>query len=296
MLIQQSIIFDKINELRDTLIERVKYVYDRQSHSSSGSSGSSGSSSESSSGSTTTSTVTVKGIKEKVEDNLEFKDNYALKITEYFTNFSNFLNSYLNRSNSTDLAEAVKEVLVWAYGYEYRRRLVYEKPMNFGIPVHPSYSNLESLFWDLNKIVNVNVNDFIQASEFTYTVTSTSSSGSSGSGSSSSGSSSSSSKSSPIEFSKNSIFENFKNEINALKGNEVPALTDLSEWLKHKSGGNFYLMNKFEDMGKIIHFPDTNEMIQCIFYDTNLIKIIKYFNIQTYIPTSLKDVTIDEVL
>lgn len=292
MLIQQSIIFDKINELRDALIEKVKYVYDRQSHSSSGSSGSTGSTT--SSGSTTTSTVTVKGIKEKVEDNLEFKDNYALKITEYFTNFINFLNSYLNRSNSTDLAEAVKEVLVWAYGYEYRRRLVYEKPMNFGIPVHPSYSNLENLFWDLNKIININVNDFIQASEFTYTVTTTSSSGSSGS--SSSGSSGSSSKSSPMEFSKNSIFENFKNEINALRGNEIPALENLAEWLKHKSDGNFYLMNKFEDMGKIIHFPDTNEMIQCIFYDTNLIKIIKYFNIKTYIPTSLKDVTIDEIL
>jgi hypothetical protein len=291
MLIQKSIIFDKINELRDALIEKVKYVYDRQDHSSTSSSNSTGSSGSSGSSGTTTSTVTVKGIKEKVRDNLEFKDNYALKITEYFTNFCNFLNSYLDRSNSNDLSEAVKEVLVWAYGYEYRRRLVYEKPMNFGIPVHPSYSNLENLFWDLNKIININVNDFIQASEFTYTVTTTSSSGSSGSGSSGS-----SRKSSPMEFSKNPIFENFKTEINTLKGNEVPALTDLSEWLKHKSGGNFYLMNKFEDMGKIVHFPDTNEMIQCIFYDTNLIKIIKYFNIKTYIPTSLKNVTIDEIL
>lgn len=284
MLVQKPDIFSKLDSLRDSLIERVKYIYDRQKHPSKIHSTSSSSSDKSSKSESSKKPEehTIKGIKEKVEDNLEFKDNYASKITEYFNSFCDFLNTYLNRNGSTELAEAIKEVLVWAYGYEYRRRLVYEKPMDFGIPNNQNYNNLENLFFNFQKLINLTANEFIQESEFKYTV--------------SDSEDSDESETSPLEFSKNTFLENFKNEITSLREKELPAINDLAEWLKHNSGGNFYLMNKFEDLGRVLHFPDKKEMIQCMYYDTNLLKIIKYFNFSTYVPSSLKNVKLEELM
>lgn len=104
MLIKKDIIFDRINFLRDSLIEKVKYIYDRQEHPK-----------RDPKDSKEPEVHTVKGIKDKIEDNLEFKDNYTQKITEYINDFCNFLNSYLNRNGSSELAESIREVLVWAY-------------------------------------------------------------------------------------------------------------------------------------------------------------------------------------
>ena len=281
MLIKKTIIFNKINSLRDSLIEKVKYVYDRQEHPKRDTASTN---STSSSSTKEIEVHTVKGIKEKIEDNLEFKDNYASKITEYINNFCNFLNTYLNRNSSTELAESIKEVLAWAYGYEYKRRLVYEKPIDFGIPNNPTYNNLENLFFNFQKLINLTAEEFIQESEFKYTI------------SKDSESDDSDEEKSPLEFSKNTFLENFKKEITSLREKELPALNDLAEWLKHKSGGNFYLINKFEDLGRVLHFPDKKEMIQGMYYDTNLLKIIKYFNFNTYIPSSLKDVKLDSLL
>ena len=275
MLIQKSKIFNKLDSLRDSLIERVKYVYDKQKHPSKPSKSDNSKKSEE---------HTIKGIKEKVEDNLEFKDNYSSKITEYFNNFRDFLNTYLNRNGSSELAESIKEVLVWAYGYEYKRRLVYEKPIDFEIPNNPTYNNLENLFFNFQKLINLTAGEFIQESEFVYTI------------SKDSESDDSDEEKSPLEFSKNTFLENFKKEITSLREKELLALNDLAEWLKHKSGGNFYLMNKFEDLGRVLHFPDKKEMIQGMYYDSNLLKIIKYFNFNTYIPSSLKDVKLDSLL
>lgn len=156
--------------------------------------------------------------------------------------------------------------------------------MDFGIPNNPYYNNLENLFFDFRKLINLTAEEFISESEFTYTVTE------------SDDDDDSNEEKSPLEFSKNIIIENFKKEIQTLRPKELPTIIDLSEWLKHKSGGNFCLMNKFEDLGRVLHFPDKKEMIQSIYYNTNLLKIIKYFNINAYVPTSLNNVKVEDLL
>ncbi len=281
MLVYKEIIINKIKELKEKTIEKLSTFVSTDSSSSSGSS-----SSSSQSGSSSQQNVqTIESESIGITPNLKLSEDPTNTINQYFEDFINVFNQYTNRGNSEELGKAIKEVLRFSYGAIYARRVRYEKDVDFNLPDFiSSYKKLDSLFFDMKKIKNIDPEEFLSKTKF-KTVTTTSSTGS-GSPSSSSSSSSSQSK---TTFLGNQYIDQWKNEITSMQALEIEKLTEISDWLRNDSDGDFYLKVQFEDLGKIAYSPTKEEIMNAMYIDTNLLVIIDYFKINTFIPSSYSE-------
>lgn len=284
MLVQKEIIISKIEELKEKTIEKLTPFVSVDS---------SGSSSQSSSTGEQTEKTESESI--GITPDLKLSEDPTDAINRYFEDFINVFNQYTNRENSEELGKAIKEVLRFSYGAIYARRVRYEKDVNFNLPDFiSSYKKIDSLFFDMKKIKNIDQEEFLSKTKFkTVTTSSAGSTGeSSGSSSSSTGSSAGSSQS-ETTFLGNQYIDKWKNEIISMQEQEVEKLTEISDWLRNDSDGDFYLKVQFEDLGKITYSPTKEEIMNAMYIDTNLLTIIKYFNINTFIPSSYSEEEIE---